>query len=337
MSPDPLQDGNLDPIQKDFDNLSKKPNKFDGDKRSKGGIIALVVIILLVGAAIAVLALDIGNVRSVHIGEYLRNAPLIGRWFPQPEEDPFEGMTEDEMRIELVRLQTLADSFQTQRDQFYGQLVSANEHIEHLSELHRRWNEFRDVYASFTQSLAHEEPLNFQYYFNTLLDENRIPREMDIFLQATREASEINAYDEELRMLVSTYSTMEAGRAAEDLARLLQINPTLAVRIARAMSTSTRAEIFEEMEYTVSATFSILLSTEPPTFAQLVPLPNIPYIPDFTPSAAVPAAPAPTEEPAEQDDAENAEEPEYDEEPPTEDEEESTEEDETETDIEETE
>jgi len=268
MPPDPLQDGN-------FNNLDMNDT---GNKKGKGVIIVLVIILLLIVAVVAAIALDIGNVRNDHIMPYLRNAPLIGSLFTAEETDPTDEMTEEQMRSEIRNLRTQVDSLEAQRTDLREQLENANTRIGHLTQFELRWNEYRDASARFTQMLAHNAPNDFVEFFQDLVDTNLVPHNPAIVAEAYAEAREINAFNEELRTLVSTYNNMEESRAAEDLVRLRIIDTDLAVRLLRAMSPSRRALLFDEMEYSDSTIFAILLSTEPPTFAPLVPPPELPEI-----------------------------------------------------------
>ncbi|MCL1884799.1 MAG: hypothetical protein FWF81_13730 [Defluviitaleaceae bacterium] len=276
MNPDSLHDGNLDAGTK--------------NKKGKGGIIALAIILVLVIGAVVVIALDIGNVRSEHIMGYLRNAPLVGSLFESAEddEDPLYAMTEDEMRLEIHNLQSQIESLESRRTELTTQLATANAQILDLSRFRDRWNEYRIASATFTQTLAHNDPINFVEFFEHIVNHDLVPQ--DILAVAFAQAQAINYFNEELRMLVSTYNNMEESRAAEDLERLMLIDTDLAVMILRAMGSSRRAAIFDEMEYSVSTIFTVLLSTTPPTFAPLVPPPELPEILPID----IPVIPAPT-------------------------------------------
>lgn len=293
MPPDPLKDGNLD-------NLGSTSNNNDGDKKGKGGIIALVIILLLVGAATLVIVLDVGNVRTEHIARYLRNAPLIGGLFPEEEEDELEQMTEDEMRLAINSYRNQIASLEIQRDNLNTLLSNANELNTHLEAFRARWNEYRAAYAAFSQILAHNAPVDFVEFFYTLVDGDLIPHDQAIIAAAFAEAQAINMFNAELMENVRTMNNMEAGRAAEDLERLMLTDTVLAVRLLRAMSSSRRAEIFDEMEYSVSSTFFMLMSTSPPTFTPLVPPPALPEV--LPPIATPPPTPIPIEVTGEEDD-----------------------------------
>jgi hypothetical protein len=194
MNPNPLDDN--------FSN-AEKPDK----KKGKGGLIALIIILLLVVAAVLVIALDVGGIRENHIMRYLRNAPLIGSLFSEPEVDPVEEMTEEEMRLMIHNLQNQVSSLENQRNELNTQLVSANTRISHLVQFERQWNDYREATALFTQMLAHNEPVEFVSFFETIVNRDLVPE--DILAIVYAQARAINAYNEELQVLVSTYNNME--------------------------------------------------------------------------------------------------------------------------------
>ncbi|MCL2223874.1 MAG: hypothetical protein FWB96_02775 [Defluviitaleaceae bacterium] len=252
------------------------PDNSAGEKKSKAGIIIFAIIFILVIAVVLVIALDIGNVRSQHIMGFVRNAPLIGSYFPADEYEEEDEMTEEEMRLQLHVYRDQIAALRATVHERDVEIATLNARVEHLERFERNWQQYRIASARFTQILAHNDPLNFVEFFEDIVNHDLVPQE--ILAVAWAQARAIAAYDEELRMLVSTYNNMEAGRAAEDMVRLLVTNQTLAVRILRAMGNTRRAELFDEMEYVDSSRFAILLSTEPPTFAPLVPPP---YLPEF--------------------------------------------------------
>ncbi|MCL2355849.1 MAG: hypothetical protein FWC70_01660 [Defluviitaleaceae bacterium] len=261
-------------------------------KKGKGCFIVLVIFLLLFLVGILLIVLDVGGIRTNVIGRWLRSAPLVGTFFERDEyADSVQDMTEDEMRIAIAVYRNQVAALEFERAEREAQLNAANARIAHLSRFEARWQEYRSASAAFTQMLAHNEPIEFVEFFEHIVDHDLVPQ--DILAMAFAEAYAINASDVELMMLVRTYNAMEATRAAEDLGRLLTVNTTLAVRLLRAMSGSRRAEIFDEMSYTTSSMFTMLLATEPPTFTPLVPPP---YLPEVIAPTVLPPAVVPVEE-----------------------------------------
>ena len=305
---DPNND--FDPSQSGFDNLSRKPMNNLGGKKIKGGTIVLGLVLILIAAVVLVIVLDVGNVRSEHIAGYLRNMPLVGGLFSDVnnEDDPLYEMTEEQMRQKIRDLTIERNGARDQRDEFEKDLEAANALNAHLSVFQAQWNEFRNASALFTQMLANNEPINFVEFFQRIVEHDLVPA--DLLAMAYGQARVINAFDEEFQRLVSTYNNMEAGRAAEDLDRLRLTDTALAVRLLRAMGPTRRAEIFDEMEYTVSSSFAILLQVTPPTFAPLIAPPQLPeiVIPDTPILPPAPSIPVEEDDEYESEDEETEDE-----------------------------
>lgn len=260
-----------------FDNPGRRPINNQGDKRGNGGIIILVIILLLIATLVAVIAMDIGNIRSQHIDGFVRNAPVIGSLFQAEELDPLEEKTEEELRQEVLNLRNQVASLESQRNQLNAQIITANARIEHLSRFEASWQQFRLSSAAFVQTLAHNDSINFVEFFQDIVDHDLVPQ--DILALAFGEAQAINVFDEELDMLVRTIGLMdEPSHVAEGMEQLLRLDQPLAIRIMRAMSNTRRAEVYGAMEPGVFARFTVLLSTEPPTFMPLIPPPYLPAI-----------------------------------------------------------
>lgn len=285
-------------------------------KKGKGCLIVLVIFLVIVIVVNVIFWADIFNFRSNIVAPYLRNAPLIGSFFDrsaEEDDDPLFEMSEEELRTAIIVYRNQVAALEAERAERDAQIANANTRIAHLSRFELRWQEYRAAAALFTQMLAHNEPFEFVEFFENIVDHDLVPQ--DILAMAFAEAQAINIYDAELQVLVSTYNNMEAGGAAEALERLLMANTTLAVRLVRAMSNSRRGEIFDEMEYTTVATFTMLLATEPPTFTPLVPPPYLPEIfAPVTPPAIVPVEELDEEEEEEEEDEEIEEEPDDEEE-----------------------
>ncbi|MCL2216332.1 MAG: hypothetical protein FWB91_04845 [Defluviitaleaceae bacterium] len=279
--PEPLQDGDLEspPINPDKkDKKDKKSKKNKGEKRGKGAIIAIVIVVLLLGGIVLVLALNIGGFRENIIMPYLRNAPLVGRFFPAEEGDPLEELTPDEMRAELNRILQQNESQQSQIMQMDQLLTDANFRIQDLVRFYIYWNEFREAQAAFSQMLAHSDPNNFVEFFG-YVDEVYVE-------QLLEEARRLMEIEEETRNLVRTLDNMEEESAGEVLETWMLQNLPLMVRVMRAMSPSMLGPILDTLEPNIRASMLQLVSMPPPTFTPIVP-----QLRELPPLEAVPVPP----------------------------------------------
>jgi len=276
MAPDPNQE-----------NLNRSSNvHYVDEKKGKGGLIALVIILVLVVAAILLLVLDVGGTRT-SISQWLSNAPIIGGLFSgEEEDDPLDSMSEAEMRNLIRNYRNQIGGLNARLNEANENLATANARINHLTRFETRWNEYRTAVATFTQMLAHNDPINFVETFQHLVTHDIIPQ--DILDAAFLQAAEINQSNEELMAHVRTLNAREPARVAEDIERLMRMDAAYTIRLLNAMGTSRRAEILDEMESENSTRLIFMLSTSPPVFSPLVPPP---YLPEISP----PATPGDTE------------------------------------------
>ena len=275
------------------------------EKKSKGGLIALIIVILLVGMFVAALAFNMGGIRD-SISGYLGRMPLVGSFFATTEDggeeqDPLLAMSEEQLRKEVVDLRNRIERVEHEKKASDDEVKKRDERIAHLNTFYTRWNEYENASNNFAEMLAHNAPINFVEYFEEIVKHELVPQ--DILSQLYGQALVINAFDEELGLLVSTYKNMEEKNAAEVLTRLRTANNELAVRILRALNTEARALIFDEMDVSTATAFTISLSIDPPTFAPLTTPIVLPRI-----SEDMVVTPPPATESAEDDEEDDTEE-----------------------------
>jgi len=315
--PEPLQDVDAPPVIPEKPN--KKASKNRGEKRGKGAIIVIIIVVLLLGAIVAVLAFNIGGFREDVVMPYLRNAPLIGSFFPEPEEDPLAELTPEEIRAEHDRLVLENESLRAQVRLSEQQLAERDFRIQDLVRYYIHWNEFRIAQAQLGQVLAHHDPQSFlgfliQHYH--LIEVDHIP-------QLIQDAMRLAEFDEEVREMVRTFNNMDEASAGEVLEQWMLIDLSMMVRVLRAMSATLRGEIMDTLDPGVAANMLLLMSMPPPTFT-----PVVPYLRELPPIETVPVVPPAEVLEPEEDEYEyyEYEETEYDEEAEADDE---TEEEET--------
>ena len=245
----------------------EKQKKAKGDKKGKGGLIAIALLVLVLGAAAAVIALNLFGLREDIIMPYLRNAPLIGQLFPEPVTDPIDEMTPEQLRMQILILTQQVESLQDQNVALNENLSDASQRIEDLMPFHDNWHRYLEARATFDQMLAHGDPHNFVQFFSDVNPDNVLP--------LVEEALRLVVFDEETMGLVRTMNSTDESHAGETIESLMLSDTELMLNLLRAMTPRRRAEIFETMEASVVSILYILLSPPAPTFTPLVP----PYLP----------------------------------------------------------
>ncbi|MCL2840814.1 MAG: hypothetical protein FWE05_08565 [Defluviitaleaceae bacterium] len=297
--PEPLYDDNTSASSTPPDRKGKKASKNKGDKKGKGVkifLIILLIFVLLIGGTVVIIALNIGGFRENVIMPYLRNAPLIGTFFPDAESayDSIADMTPEQLREEVERLQAAYNGRETRVRQLEEDLANANARINNdLIRYYMYWNEFREAQAQLGQVLTHHDPqsfLNFLLQYHNLLDLEHIP-------QLIEEATFAAEFDAEVREMVRTLSNMDEAAAGEVLENWMLTNTAFMVLVLRDMGASMRGEIMETLEANVRANMLLLMSEPPPIFT-----PIIPYLRDLPPPIEPTQGLTPIEEPESDDD-----------------------------------
>ena len=272
-----------DPLEEDIETLPTKADiKAEKEARkrerqsgkSKGGIIAIIVFVLLLGVATAIIALDLFGLREQHIMPHVRNIPLIGTFFPAAEYVEGEDIRTPEQLRNITSAQDIQIASQERRIQdLQDQLDSANQAIANLRRFEEHHNEVSQALAEFSRVLAHGDPINFVEHFQHVSDEH-VPQLLD-------EARALNAFEEGIMESVRTLNNMDESSAGDVLARYLVLQPDLLVEFLVRMSAVRRGEVFDTMEYATVATMIHMMTPQEPAFSQFV-------VPSLSPPPLVP-------------------------------------------------
>lgn len=296
----------------------KREKKANKEGKGKGGLIAIIIFVLLLGGAIAVLALNLFDIREQYVMPHVRNIPLVGNFFPAEEGD---GEVEDTRTPDQLRNLTAAQdiqimSMENQINNYREQIQAANQRIQALQEIEAQHEEFRQLSAEWNRRIAQGDPIEFADYFHHIAEEH-LPQLVD-------EAIQTNTFNEGVRRQVATLNNMEPELAGAVLERYLQLNPDLLRQWLLLMSPARQAEIFDTFTGTdgtnTVSTFLILVTPQEPVINPLL-TPTLPPPPTGAPPAAPPFIPEEDDyEYEEEYDIEDEEEPEVEEEEPTEEE-----------------
>lgn len=269
-------------VNKDLpDNVPTPPKKEKSKKKGKGKLIFFLCFLLIVGGCAAVIYFDIGGLRENIIMPYLRNAPVIGGFLPQPEPE-VEEISAEELTRRLTVITTQLESVQAQLAIALEQLSLSEARVEHLTAFEQAWHLYREARNTFDQMVAHSAPHDFVQFFHHISQEN----EVVLFL----EAMQIAEFLDETREIVNTLNNMDESGAGEVLQNLMTADTALMVRALRMMSPVRRAEILDTLESSVVTNMLILMAPDEPAFPPLLPpeLPPVPPVPGVVIEPAVP-------------------------------------------------
>jgi flagellar motility protein MotE (MotC chaperone) len=267
----------------------KKRSKDKRKKKKKFSIVPILVLLIVIGAITAILGFNVLNIREQYIMPLLRQAPLVGQWFPAPPEEeeaagPYAGLTEEELISRLTasayEIENLRDNIQAARDQ----KALDNATISNLREFEAQIGEYRRLKEALDNIIADGDPQAYAAYFEDISPENAavIYERIQQSLQNTKEIKDI----------ANTYAEMDPSAAAEQLTDMMAGQADSVVLIMSNIDPRKRARIMGEMEPDDGAALGLLMLPEP----TLVPTPTPIVLPDL--ATAFNAEPPADETPA---------------------------------------
>lgn len=257
-------------------------------KEKKGGFpfVPVIVLLVIIGVIVAILGYDVFGARERWIMPYVRNAPLVGRFFPEPDEAAEEidegmyaSMTSDEISAIVSAFEQKIESLESEL-RIAGKKHEADEStIALLREMTDQMDAFRREKARFDEAIAKGDPVAYKDFFESVSPENAE--------RLYTEAAETVKYNSEAKKIVNLFAEMDESAAAQTLEDLLLTNTDMVVGICKQLGPRTLALIMEEMTPPSRAALTRLMYPESPAYMSTQPAQGSP--------APTPEAP-PTEE-----------------------------------------
>jgi flagellar motility protein MotE (MotC chaperone) len=257
--------------------MQKKKEKERKREKKKGGFPVLPVILLLIifiGIG-TVLWFDLFVVREQYVMPYIRQAPLIGQFFPVPTEVPveteqsrFATMTTDEIEAEITGYEYEIEQLEADLEAAREQKVLDDEQIAYLAGFERQIENYREVKERFDDMVVAGAGADaYVQFFEEISPENAERLFQDSVAQTE--------YDGEMRQLAAAYAEMDEAQAAASLDVMLATQQRLCVDILSYMSVQDRAAIFDEMMPERVALIMTLMSPPEPTPSPLQTAPPL--------------------------------------------------------------
>jgi hypothetical protein len=246
-------------------------------KKGKAGLFVIIALVVVVGACIAIVTLDLFNFREGAVMTYLRNAPLIGNLFPAVTETDIEDIPLEEWPVELLtaRVRELEALVARQEAQINEQLAQTQAdalRIARLLPFYENWMEYQRVSAEFNAMIAHGDPEAYLRFVSNILPE--------FYEQLARESMLLYQYQEAVRITVSTLRNMQERDAARFLEDMRLDDLPFLTAVLLSMSDSMRGGIFEQMETEVGSFMFRLIAVAEPVFRPLAPALFTPTLPE---------------------------------------------------------
>jgi len=226
--------------------VNKKPNKANNaGKKSKTGLIILIVAILIVGAGVTSVALDLFGLRTQVIIPMLRNVPVIGNLMPESEYDYAEAALDPaivirDLEVTVASLNRQNELLQADLDSLYGIATGLEAEIARLQEFEELHDMRTAAYNEYQRAIAEEEPAAFLEFFTTM----HPAMAEEIF----RELAALQVQDDRWESYVSAWSAANAVLVAQAIETMITTDMPLIVSVMRDLPLHSRAAILNALE-----------------------------------------------------------------------------------------
>ena len=252
-------------LENETNNMPVRGNRNEPKKKGKKGLIIVLILLAVIGACVVLWIFNIGNLRDGVILPYLRNAPLIGNLFSDPEEGeddgPFVAMTRDELINMILRLEENIENLESDIAARDATIQERDQTIAVLRPFERMIADYWYATARWNTMIAHGDPIAFAEWFRYIQPE--------FAAQLFEQVIQINQFNQQERAALATLNAMEVENAANALQDLMAINTPLMTSFLRNMSNARRAEIFDALPRSVVVLMMNMLTGQPPTFAPI--------------------------------------------------------------------
>lgn len=223
-------------------------------------ILTILFIIILLGAFLIFVKIDVGGFGSKVMYPVFKNVPGINKILPDVKDEilvkennyPFDNIKEavDELKV----LQDKYDKLKKDYDDISNEVEDKNDEIARLQEFEKKQQNFDSEVADFNKKIVYTDnaPDIEEYiaYYEKLDPENA----KKLYKQAIAQTSE----SEKVAELSNTYAKMEPQKAAQALEAMKNDMP-LVCDILTSMGQKNRAKILDQMNvaFTAKVTQSI--------------------------------------------------------------------------------
>jgi flagellar motility protein MotE (MotC chaperone) len=272
-----ITDMTPDDIKKSKTMQKKKEKEKKREKKKSGFPVLPVVILLIIFVGVGtVLYFDLFGVREQYVMPYVRQAPLIGQFFPESTEAPilegeqsrFATMTPDEIEAEITGYEYAIEQLEAELETAREQKVLDDEEITYLSGFESQIENYREVKERLDQIIvAGAGAEAYVQFFEEISPENAE--------RLYQESVAQTRYNTEMRQLTAAYAEMDEKQAAASLDVMLSTQQSLCIEILSYMSVEDRAAVFDEMMPDRVALITTLMSPAEPTPSPLQTAPPL--------------------------------------------------------------
>ncbi len=222
------------------DRIALKAPKNKEKKRSIAPIIISVILLLIVGAAVAVVGFNVFNLRDRYLTGILRNIPIVNNLLPaETAPDPTETATKEELLAQISQLERTLRDREDQITQLNEKSNMYLTELERLQDIETQQAEIKQQKADFDKMIATNDPMAYQAFYESVDPTNAE--------QLYKEVVGVNQASAEINQYISAFTSMDATAAAAILEQLVSGDLNLVVDILSRMDAASRGEILAAM------------------------------------------------------------------------------------------
>ena len=250
----------MPPEMDNFDSTPDTPKKRRRRSESGDGVsfVIFLIFLLLILAAVAIISLNLFGWREDHVMPFLREAPVVGNFFPDVETQAV-ARTHDELTALNTAQADRIERVEYERDALRVQLAEANARIHALEVFENEIVTHRAAMREWNRMIAHANPREFANEFYEYVHPSNIPWLMG-------EVDTVLAFDDNTRRMVSVLNNMEDSSVGEILQNYLMIDPVMMLRLMRGMGSARLGEVLDTLEPEVTSQILMWMATPTPDF-----------------------------------------------------------------------
>lgn len=215
-------------------------------------MIAVIVIVLLVGAAAGLLYFNLYNIRDMAY-DVLRGVPLIGNWVPEAEEeDRTPRVSAADLQNRVTLLERQVDSLTRERDTLRANNEGLQRETERLRGFEAEQEQFKRDQEVFHEMVYNENRADFWRWYQQI--------NPDRAAEFAREAAGEARVSLEVRDHLNMIRGMEPRSVAAMFEILMDTNSDIVADTMRALPADDRAMIMDAIEVEKRAALARLLT-----------------------------------------------------------------------------
>lgn len=218
----------------------KKDKNKDGKKKRK--LLPLLLFAIILGALVAILGFNAGNIREKYLRSTLEKIPVVKNILPKSEEgaDEYAGLSQEALASQARALDAKNKSLEEDNKDLNEQIKNLNQEMTRLREIEANQNAFKQEKESFDKMIAENDPKAYSTFYESI--------EPDTAKEIYKEITQSSQKDKAEKQYTQTFESMKKDAAAKVLEEMMGTDMDLVVQILNDISSEQRANILGAMD-----------------------------------------------------------------------------------------